>query len=120
MVTSSKLVAKTSKKGTKINLWVRVIVSFFVISIIFSFTGPTGFIFLGLFIFAVVFKFVLNVTWLEAFKLGTINIIFNILIIIWYLRFIFMGYGILFGFIQFFGGIFLTKIFINENNIIKT
>lgn len=110
---------KKSKKEESYYPWLRIIGSFIILGIIFSFFGPIGFLFPGLFLFVIVFKIILNVTWGESFKLGFINIVFNGLVTITLIGLIFSGQANIIHFIHFFGGILITKIFLNTEKIIK-
>ena len=110
---------KKSKKEDSYNPWLRIIGSFIILGIIFLFLGPTGFLFPGLFLFAVIFKIILKVTWDESFKLGFINVIFNGLVTVTLIGLIFSGQSSMIQFIHFFGGIVITKLFLNTKKIIQ-
>lgn len=110
---------KKSKKEDSYSPWLRIIGSFIILGIIFSFFGPTGFLFPGLFLFAVIFKIILNVTWGESFKLGFINVVFNGLVTVALISLIFSGQGDIIHFIHFFGGIVITRLFLNTEKIIR-
>ena len=111
---------KDTKKEELYYVWLRIIFSFIILGIVFSFFGPTGFLFPGFFLFAMIFKIILNVAWGESFKLGLINIIFNGLMTLIFIGLIFSGQSFIVNLIHFFGGILITKLFLNTENIILT
>ena len=111
---------KKSKKEESYYPWLRIIGSFIILGIIFSFLGPTGFLFPGLFLFAIIFKMILNIAWGESFKLAFINVVFNGLVTIVLIGLIFSGQANIISFIHFFGGILITKLFLNTKRIITT
>jgi hypothetical protein len=109
--TKQKRKVKDKKKKSYM---VEIISSFIVLVIIFSFLGVTAIIFPGLFIFAIVFNIIIKLNFRKSFELAIINVIFNVLVQVVLISWYFSGLGNYIGLVNFFGGIIITKMFLDN------